>query len=123
MIKINVGKVIYEKCKDLVDNRCYPIVAEATTDKPFICYSRTSSTPRTTKDRYTFQLDSTVEINIVTDKYDEGIAILEQVYDRFDDFEGIVKGIEVVDTKILTIAEFYMNNAYVQTITINIKTT
>ena len=59
---------------------------------------------------------------MVTDKYDQGISIVEEIVKRFDDFEGEVNGINVVESKITNISEYFIEDAYVQTITINIKT-
>ena len=119
---INIGKVINNKLGKYVDNRCFPLVAEMTTKKPFICYNRMSAYPQTTKDRMMYELDHTVQVNIVTENYDEGISILEKVVEEFDDFEGEVFGVEVVDSKIEDIADYFVDDCYVQQININIKT-
>ena len=119
---INIGKVVNKKLGKYVDKRCFPLVAELTTKKPFICYNRMSAYPQNSKDRLIYEIDHTLQINIVTDDYDEGISILQNVVNEFDDFEGEVSGIKIVNSKIADIADFYIDDAYVQQININIKT-
>lgn len=119
---INIGKVIYSKLQKYVDGRCFPLVAELTTKKPFICYNRNTALPQTSKDRMIYELEHEVQINIVTDKYDEGIEILNQVFNEFDDFEGTVAGTEITESKVVNISDFFIDDAYVQQININIKT-
>ena len=58
----------------------------------------------------------------MTDDYDEGISILQNVVNEFDDFEGEFSDIKIVESKIADIADFYIDDAYVQQININIKT-
>ena len=48
---INIGKVVNKKLGKYVDGRCFPLVAELTTKKPFICYNRMSAYPQNSKDR------------------------------------------------------------------------
>ena len=81
-----------------------------------------SAYPQNSKDRLIYEIDHTLQINIVTDDYDEGISILQNVVNEFDDFEGEVLGIKIVESKIADIADFYIDDAYVQQININIKT-
>lgn len=118
---VNIGKVIYNRCKDIVNNRCFPIVAENTTNMPFIVYQRESTSNGKTKDGGLYEESHNIQISIVTEKYDEGIALAQEVFNKFEDFEGKLEGIEITDTKITSISEAY-NGAYIQYINLTIKT-
>lgn len=119
---INIGKVIYNRIHDLVDGKCYPLVADLTTKYPFIIYEKTTSFPTESKDSYC-QYIHNITIRIVDDKYDKAVALSEECMTRLVESEGmIIEDIEILEVTLDSISEEYIDNAFVQIINIEIKT-
>ena len=106
---INIGSYIYSNIGDLVNTRCYPLVADQSTEYPFIIY-KSSSSPSTSKDGI-YEWEHNVEITIVDEDYDTCCELVEAVVYRLlamEDNEPITEvSIEVVD-------EDFIDNAYVK---------
>lgn len=119
---INIGKVIYDKIKDVFSGKCFPLVAEMTTTFPFCTYQRNTALPKDTKDRYIYEWEHQVMIKVVSEKYDESIQLAEEVIDKLYNLEGNINGIEVGEININGISDDFIENAYVQNIMITIKT-
>lgn len=108
---INIGSLIYSNIGDLVDTHCYPLIAEQSTEYPFIIYRSSSTAPNTSKDGI-YEWEHSVEINIVDEEYDTCCNILESVCNRLLAMEG-----SDVDEVILdSISEDFIENAYVKNV-------
>lgn len=106
---INIGKHIYSNIGDLVNTHCYPLVADQSTEYPFIIY-KSSSLPSTSKDGI-YEWEHNVEITIVDEDYDNCCELVEAVVYRLlamEDSENITEVyIEDVD-------ENFIDDAYVK---------
>ena len=116
-----VGRAIYELCNPIV--RSYPIVAEEGADYPFMVYRRNSLTPYNTKDRFNYVVTISLEISIVTNRYDEGVDLSQKVWDALDKKGGVIAGLEISEIRVTSASEDYINNAYVQRLQIEVDVT
>lgn len=112
---INIGSLIYSNIGDLVDTHCYPLIAEQSTEYPFIIYRSSSTAPNASKDGI-YEWMHTVEISIVDEEYDTCCDILEAVCNRLLDMD------EVDDVVIDSISEDFIENAYVKNVNVRLYT-
>jgi hypothetical protein len=112
---INIGSLIYSNIGDLVDTHCYPLIAEQSTEYPFIIYRSSSAAPNASKDGI-YEWEHTVEISIVDEEYDTCCDILEAVCNRLLAMD------EVDDVVIDNISEDFIENAYVKNVNVRLYT-
>ena len=112
---INIGSLIYSNIGDLVDTHCYPLIAEQSTEYPFIIYRSSSTAPNASKDGI-YEWEHTVEISIVDEEYDTCCDILEAVCNRLLAMD------EVDDVVIDNISEDFIENAYVKNVNCRLYT-
>lgn len=108
----NVGKLIYPKLNSVCST--YPLVAENTTKFPFCIYRTSATRPVTSKDGI-YDWIYTVQINVVSDKYDEASDLSIQMVDKLLELE------DVIDLEVEDVSEDYLEDAYVRTINIVIS--
>ena len=108
----NVGKLIYPKLNSVCST--YPLVAENTTKFPFIIYKTTATRPVTSKDGI-YDWIYTVQVNVVSDKYDEASDLSIEVIDKLLELE------DVIDLEVQDVSEDYLEDAYVRSINIVIS--
>ena len=108
---INIGSLIYSNIGDLVDTHCYPLIAEQSTEYPFIIYRSSSTAPNSSKDGI-YEWEHSVEISIVDEEYDTCCNILESVCNRLLAMEGS----EVDEVILDSISEDFIENAYVKNV-------
>jgi hypothetical protein len=114
---INIGSLIYSNIGDLVDTHCYPLIAEQSTEYPFIIYRSSSTAPNTSKDGI-YEWEHSVEISIVDEEYDTCCNILESVCNRLLAMEGS----EVDEVILDSISEDFIENAYVKNVNCRLYT-
>ena len=114
---INIGSLIYSNLGDLVDTHCYPLIAEQSTEYPFIIYRSSSTAPNTAKDGI-YEWEHSVEISIVDEEYDTCCNILESVCNRLLAMEGS----EVDEVILDSISEDFIENAYVKNVNCRLYT-
>ena len=112
---INIGSLIFSNIGDLVDTHCYPLIAEQSTEYPFIIYRSSSTAPNTAKDGI-YEWEHSVEISIVDEEYDTCCNILESVCNRLLAMD------EVDDVVIDNISEDFIENAYVKNVNVRLYT-
>lgn len=125
---IKVGKAIYgilannEQLRVQINNKIFPLVATEKTTFPFIVYKRvqTKDNPDT-KDRLLCNFISSITISIVSDKYEDGLNIADNVINSLVNFKGEIAGFDIKRIVIDNSDEEYSDDAYVQNITFNIK--
>jgi hypothetical protein len=115
---INIGSYIYSNIGDLVNTHCYPLIADQSTEYPFIISRRSSTAPNSSKDGI-FEWEHSVEIAIVDEEYDTCCDILEGVIYRLTSMEGIDP---ISEVSIDSINEDFVDNAYVKTVNVRLYT-
>ena len=113
---INIGSLIYSNIGDLVDTHCYPLIADQSTEYPFIIYRSSSTAPNASKDGI-YEWEHSVEISIVDEEYDSCCSILENVVNRLLAMEDNAPIAEVV---IDSINEDFIENAYVKVVNVRL---
>lgn len=115
---INIGSLIYSNIGDLVATHCYPLIAEQSTEYPFIIYRSSSTAPNASKDGI-YEWEHSVEISIVDEDYDTCCQILENVINRLLAMED---NAPIAEVAIDTINEDFIENAYVKVVSVRIYT-
>lgn len=97
-----------------VDNKIFPLVANAGTTFPFIVYRRSNYRPNDNKDF----LDEIVgvELAVLSDKYEESVNIANNVGDCLENAHTEL----VEQIKITNIFEDYQEDTFIQKINIDI---
>lgn len=120
---ILIGKVIYNKLsenqtiQEVIADRIYPVIAEQTTNYPFIIYYRNSVV------NTIFNKDGSVEDNVeftvtvVSTKYNESADLANEIRKIFEKREILNNVIRITNSRLNGIAESYEDNAYVQSLT------
>lgn len=116
-----VGKAIYEICNPIV--RSFPIVAEQGANYPFMVYRRTSHNSQNTKDRYNYLVSISMELVIVSDRYEDSVNLSQQVWEALDKEGGVIAGVEIQEIRVTSTSEDYINDAYVQRLQIEVDVT
>lgn len=113
---INIGSIIYINIGDLVDTHCYPLIADQSTDYPFIIYRSSSTAPNSSKDGI-YEWEHNVEISIVDDEYDNCCDIMDAVINRLLAMED---NAPIAEVAIDSISEDFIENAYVKTVNVRL---
>ena len=124
MQSLEIGKVIYtvlsadSRLTTLVGNKIFPLIVNNGTTYPFIVYRRYNITANYTKD---FHLSDEVliDINCVSQSYEEGLKIAGIVRDILEDKRFTDKGIQSI--KLESADEDWIDDAYIQTLGFTIK--
>lgn len=107
-------KTILNNVNSAVDNKVFPLVANAGTTFPFIVYRRSNYRPNDNKDN----LDEIVgvELAILSDKYEESVNVANDVADTLENAHTEL----VEQIKITNIFEDYQEDTFIQKINIDI---
>lgn len=116
---LDVGKVISDRIEKILP--CFPLVAEQGTPFPFCTYQRTEMNFVDVKRNVCIQETVTVDVNIVTDNYTQGIELAKKVKEELDQIGGTCRGVEVENTEMINGFERYSDGAYIQTLTFKIE--
>lgn len=109
---INFGLILYPRLMEVCPT--YPLVAENTAKFPFCVYKMNAVRPQETKDGI-YGWIYTVQINIVSDRYDSVCSLTGDMVDKILELE------DTFDINIESIGEDYVDDAYVREIYIKIK--
>ena len=95
---------------NIIDNRVFPLVANAGTSFPFIVYRRSGYKPYSDKD-YTDEV-ARVELAILSDNYIDGVQLADIVSDALEKKQtDTIDNITIDDS-----SEEYNNDTYIQKI-------
>lgn len=117
---ILIGKYIYntltqnDSVSGYVDSKVFPVVAEQGTEYPFIVYRRNNiQASQDTKDGVNEDAVD-FEVIVVSDRYDESIAIANEVRRALERKKMVFEDIVIYNSTMQGISEDYAENAYVQ---------
>lgn len=111
---LKVGKIVYSKIGSLVNNRCYPLIAENGTSYPFIIYQRDSLDSTFCKDGV-YEDEVNVSVKVVTDTYNAGIDLAQSVREAMT-FNNYTSEGGTYTSLMVQADEEFSNDAYVQTL-------
>lgn len=126
MTTLQIGKIIKtlllsnERLKSYIGDKVYPLIADTSTTYPFIIYRRSAIVNSSTKDDADESVN--VEIYIVSDTYEKSISIAEEVRKSVEHRKGTFEDLYIDDIIITDASESYEGDAFVQYLTITIKT-
>lgn len=103
-----------EDVTNVLDNKIFPLVANAGTTFPFLVYRRSGFRTEGNKD-YSDEI-VTVELAILSQKYEESVNAADIVADAVDRKETNI----IDDIRIVNIYEDYSEDTYIQKISIDI---
>lgn len=114
---IKLGGYIYNLLSD-INTKCkvYPLVADNDAKFPFIIYKRVGLYDSTTKDGYTNEDTLNYEIKVVTDTYQKGIDIANDVRQAIEHATKTYSDMTIEDIRLINATEDYMENAFIQTL-------
>lgn len=112
---LRIGKIVYSKIGSLVNNRCYPLVAENGTTYPFIIYQRDSLDSMFCKDGV-YEDEVNVSVKVVTDTYNEGIDLAQSVRESMTFNNYTIEEGGTYSSLMVQADEEFSNDAYVQTL-------
>lgn len=111
---LKVGKIVYSKIGSLVNNRCYPLIAENGTSYPFIIYQRDSFDSMFCKDGV-YEDEVNVSVKVVTDTYNAGIDLAQSVREAMT-FNNYTSEGGTYTSLMVQADEEFNNDAYIQTL-------
>lgn len=120
MKNFKVGKDIKQllvsdsEVQQKLEGKIFPIVANEGTTFPFLVYRRSAYRPQSNKD-YTDEVVS-MELVILSNKYDESVDIANAVADALDRKETEI----ISDIQLTNISEDYSEDTYIQKLYIDI---
>lgn len=122
---LKIGKVIYEllskntELKKVVGTKIYPLIANETTSFPFIIYKRIGIVNNGNKD---YQSEyAMINLIVVGNDYESSIQIAELVRKAIEHKRGEIAGFMVEDITIEDAIEEYIDDAFIQELTIKIE--
>ena len=118
MKNFKIGKEINRLLKNNVlglGDKVFPLVANPNTTFPFLVYRRIGYQPRSNKD-YVGEI-ITIEINIATETYQEGVDIANSVADIL---QG--KKTDIIETiQLVNVYELYLQDTFIQNLQFRIE--
>ncbi len=112
---LKVGKIVYSKIGSLVNNRCYPLIAENGTTYPFIIYQRDSLDSMFCKDGV-YEDEVNVSVRVVTDSYNAGIDLAQSVREAMTFNNYTIEDGGTYTSLMVQADEEFNNDAYIQTL-------
>jgi hypothetical protein len=112
---LRIGKIVYSKIGSLVNNRCYPLIAENGTTYPFIIYQRDSLDSMFCKDGV-YEDEVNVSVRVVTDTYNEGIDLAQSVREAMTFNNYTIEDGGTYTSLMVQADEEFNNDAYIQTL-------
>lgn len=117
MKNFSIGKEI----KNLIEGggvltgKVFPLISNANTTFPFLVYRRINYQPQSTKD-YTGEV-ITIEINIATETYNEGVELANSVADILTAAETQT----IENIKLTNVSELYLQDTFIQNLQFQIE--
>lgn len=120
---IQIGKIIYNKLseneiiQEVVADRIYPVIAEQTTNYPFIIYYRNSIVNSIFNKDGSVEDDVSFSITVVSTKYNESADLANEIRKIFEKKQIPNNLMRITNSRLIAIDESYEDNAYVQRLT------
>ena len=121
-VAINKLLLKREQLKELVGDKIYPISSTHSVKAPFVVYRRSGFTPLRTKDRWSVENEIDLDVVVVSDGYDEGLSIAEQVIQALDNKKYNGDECTIESLQLVQAQEDFIEDVYLQVLSFKIKT-
>ena len=127
-MSLSIGAHVYKKLCDstelteLVSDKIYAISTKTETSFPFVIYRHGSLTPEYTKDRYGTGDTISVEVVVASDNYLNSVTIAEEVRKSLENRRGSYDDFDVIDAKLLSADEDFIEDTFIQRLVFSFKT-
>ena len=127
-MSLSIGAHVYKRLSDstelakLVTDKIYAISTKTETSFPFVIYKRSSLVPEYTKDRYGTGDTVSVEVVVASDNYLNSITIAEEVRKALENKRGSYDSFDVIDAKLMSADEDFIEDTYIQCLVFSFKT-
>ena len=123
-MSLSIGAHVYKRLSDstelakLVSDKIYAISTKTETSFPFVI----SLTPEYTKDRYGTGDTVSVEIVVASDNYLNSVTIAEEVRKSLENKRGSYDNFDVIDSKLISANEDFIEDTFIQSLVFSFKT-
>ena len=107
--------------KNKVGNNIYALVASENCTFPFVVFKRNNMTVEYNKDGVAHNIVD-VQVIIGADSYADSVEVAQIVRSELELKKGVYNGVKIIDSKITSVEEDYVNNSFAQSIIFSIKT-
>lgn len=107
--------------KNKVGNNIYALVASENCTFPFVVFKRNNLTVEYNKDGVAHNMVD-VQVIIGADSYADSVEVAQIVRYELELKKGVYNGVKIIDSKITSVEEDYVNNSFAQSIIFSIKT-
>ena len=123
LINKAIAKILNDSIplKNKVGNNIYALVASENCTFPFIVFKRNNMTVEYNKDGVANNMVD-VQVIIGADSYSDSVEVAQIVRSELELKKGIFNGVKIIDSKIISVEEDYVNNSFAQSIIFSIKT-
>ena len=123
LINKAISKILNDsvQLKNKVGNNIYALVASENCTFPFVVFKRNNMTVEYNKDGVANNM-ADVQVIIGADSYADSVEIAQIVRSELELKKGVYNGVKIIDSKITSVEEDYVNNSFAQSIIFSIKT-
>lgn len=123
LINKAIAKILNDSVplKNKVGNNIYALVASENCTFPFVVFKRNNMTVEYNKDGVAINMVD-VQVIIGADTYSDSVEIAQIVRSELELKKGTFNGVKIIDSKIISVEEDYVNNSFAQSIIFSIKT-
>jgi len=103
----------------IIDTKVYPVILPEDVKNPAVVIDR-SSEAQYSKDG-TYGYINTVNVAVISDNYNESISIAEKIDGILNFYNGTVSGINIIESKQMSVDESYNEEGYIQKLVYEMK--
>ena len=123
LINKAIAKILNDsvQLKNKVGNNIYALVANENCTFPFVVFKRNNMTVEYNKDGVAINMVD-VQVIIGADTYSDSVEVAQIVRSELELKKGVYNGVKIIDSKITSVEEDYVNNSFAQSIIFQLKT-
>lgn len=123
LINKAIAKILNDSIplKNKVGNNIYALVASENCTFPFVVFKRNNMIVEYNKDGVAHNIVD-VQVIIGADSYADSVEVAQLVRSELELKKGVYNGVKIIDSKITSVEEDYVNNSFAQSIIFSIKT-
>nr|WP_320038856.1 DUF3168 domain-containing protein [uncultured Bacteroides sp.] len=106
--------------KNKVGSNIYALIAPDSVTFPFIVYKRNNLTPEYSKDGLAYN-NTDIQVIIGAANYTDSVEVAQLVRNSLELKKGIFAGINIIECKLTSAEEDFVENSFAQSLTFSIK--